>query len=150
MTLRCELLREFSEVPHCFTLQSCYGHFVHERQPDAHNLEPLAGYAGVIDEVLYRIAYLAVCIRNSEAGFALQRDLRDVAGIDPSYIQFGSAGWFWERRINTYVLQVEPERCRLEDTCPVGIDEALRLEQVRERFFRELLGIARRHRYPEG
>ncbi|MDN7023661.1 hypothetical protein FGU65_01895 [Methanoculleus sp. FWC-SCC1] len=144
------LLWEFSLVPHCFTLQSCYGHFVHERQPELHNLEPLADYADTLSDVLYRIAYLAVCIRKSEAGRALQRDLRSVAAIDPPYIQHGSAGWFWEQRINTYVLQVEPARCRLQDTCPVGISEALRLEQIRDRFFHELLMIARRHRSREG
>jgi hypothetical protein len=143
------LLREFSQIPYCFTLQSCYGHCVHERQPDLHNLEPLEGYADAIDDVLYRIAYIAVCIQNSKAGLALQHDLQGVAGIDPAYVQFGSAGWFRERHINTYVMQVEPERCKLQDTCRAGIDEALRLEHIRDRFFRELLETARKHRRPD-
>lgn len=65
-------------------------------------------------------AYPAVCIQKSKAGHALQRDLRSVAAIDPSYIRFGSAGWLWEQRINIYVLQVEPARCRLQDTWSVS------------------------------
>ena len=34
-----ELIHAFNERPYCFTLQSCYGHFVYSGQNDPHNLE---------------------------------------------------------------------------------------------------------------
>lgn len=35
-----------------------------------------------------------------------------ITAIEPDYLQFGSADWFWERWLNSYALQVEPA-CRL-------------------------------------
>ncbi len=37
-------------------------------------------------------------------------DLRQIPAIDPEYIQFGCAEWFWEAQVNSYALQVEPMR----------------------------------------
>ena len=35
------LVNGFNKLPYCFTLQSCYGHFVYNGQKDTHNLDPL-------------------------------------------------------------------------------------------------------------
>jgi hypothetical protein len=139
------LLEGFSRIPYCFTIQSCYGHFVHEHQPDEHNLEPLAGYAENIWRVTYRIAYLALCIGETGRGRRLYRDLEQITRIDPGYVQFGSADWFWERHVNSFVLQVEPERFSTKDSVELGIDEALHVEKVRDRFFEELLRVMHIH-----
>ena len=41
------LVRAFNKVPYCFTLQSCYGHFVWAEQDNPRNLEPLPAAAPV-------------------------------------------------------------------------------------------------------
>jgi hypothetical protein len=64
--------------------------------------------------------------------------LEDLTGIDPEYVQFGCAEWFWERQVNSYVLQVEPERYKMRDKVGVSFQEALHIERVRDRFFHEL------------
>jgi hypothetical protein len=141
-----ELLAEFARIPHCFTLQSCWGHFVHEKQPDTLNTAPLAPYRAEIREVYYRIAYLAVCIRDTDPGRRLFADLNNLVTIDPGYIQFGSAAWFWSRIVNSYVVQVVPERFRNRDIVEIGIEEALHIERLRDYFFAELRKIAKNHR----
>ena len=64
-----ELINALNKLPHCFTLQCCYGHFIYNGQNDPHNLEPLQ-IADTIARVEYRIAYIAFCIENSTAGRA--------------------------------------------------------------------------------
>ena len=32
-----DLINEFNQLPYCFTLQSCYGHFIYNDQKDSHN-----------------------------------------------------------------------------------------------------------------
>ena len=61
------LINGFNKLPYCFTLQSCYGHFVYNGQKDSHNLEPLP-VKDTIAKVEYRIAYIAFCIENSRLG----------------------------------------------------------------------------------
>jgi hypothetical protein len=56
-----DLINGFNKLPFCFTLQSCYGHFVYNGQKDTHNLEPLP-VKGVIAKVEYRIAYIALSL----------------------------------------------------------------------------------------
>ena len=56
-----ELVKGFSGLPYCFTLQSCYGHFLYTGQDDTYNTEPLPIDASV-DSVEYRLAYLGVLI----------------------------------------------------------------------------------------
>lgn len=139
-----DFIKKLNALPYCFSLQCCYGHFVHEGQPEGRGVEPLAKYrAGEIVE--YRIAYLAVCLQNNEEGRRLRQDLQQVAAIDPENIQFGSAEWFWAKNVNTYVLQVEPDRFRNKDTASVGIEEALHLEIVKQEFFTLLHEIITRH-----
>ncbi len=104
-----DLISGLNKIPCCFTLQSCYGHFVYNGQKDLHNLEPLP-VAGAIGKVEYRIAYIAFCIENSAAGRGLFEALKDVTFIDPENIQFCCAEWFWNKQVNSYILQVEPTR----------------------------------------
>lgn len=130
------LVRGFSRIPHCFTLQSCYGHFCVDEEQDRHNLAPLPAHD--VGPVLYRIAYVALCIENSAAGRAFRRALEGVAAADPEYVQFGSPVWFWERQVNSYSLQIEPARIVDRDSGVIGHEEALRVVAARDRIFREL------------
>ena len=91
-----DIVKSFQDLPCCFTLQSCYGHFIHEAQQDRNSTERLPISDGV-GPVSYRIAYVALCIENSPEGKELLEDLRDIPTADPEYIQFGSAEWFWAR-----------------------------------------------------
>jgi len=95
--------------------------------------------------VLYRIAYIAFVLEKSKNGFVLCRDLRTLASWNPGYIQFGSAGWFWEQSVNTYQIQVALEQEKDKDCLWVTYDEALLLEKVRDLLIRELATIARNH-----
>ena len=126
-----------ANLPYCFTLQSCYGHFLHRDQRDSQNIKPLP-ISESISSVEYRIAYIALCIQNSDLGRALSHDLREIPAMDPEYIQFGCAEWFWQRQVNSYVLQVEPGRFRTKDRITVDYQEALHIERIRNMFFGEL------------
>jgi hypothetical protein len=135
-----DVISAFSALPHCYTLQSCYGHFLHAAQRDPHSLLSLP--ASDIGAVEYRIAYIALCIEESEAGLRLRSLLHQVTEIDPAYIQFGSPNWFWEQHLNSYALQVEPERFKDRDVAIIEYDEALRVQEVRGHFFEHLREVA--------
>jgi len=90
------IIEGFSKLPYCFTLQSCYGHFLHQHQKNPKNIEPLP-ISESITRVEYRITYIALCLQNSESGRRLFHDLSKIPEIDPEYIQFGCAEWFWKR-----------------------------------------------------
>ena len=128
------LIMDFAALPYCFTLQSCCGHFLYRGQTDPGNLGPLPDgrWTGPVE---YRIAYIALCIERCDQGAALHRDMRSVAMIDPAYVQFGCAEWFWRRHVNSYILQVEPDRYRDRDAVAVPFHEARRIEKVRNEFF---------------
>ena len=131
-----DIVAGFASIPHCFTLQCCYGHFVRHPGIDEHTLEPLADrFAGT---VRYRIAYVAFCIENSRRGRALRDSLARMVEIDPGFVQFGSPDWFWERWANSYALQVEPFAHRHGDEAALGASDALHTQRIRDRFFREL------------
>jgi hypothetical protein len=132
-----DLVRSFAQLPCCFTLQSCYGHFLHHDQQERYNTEPLP-VSDSITTVQYRIAYIALCIEDSVPGRELLCDLGRIPALDPQYIQLGCAEWFWERQVNSYALQVEPRRFMYEDSACVGYAEALHIEETRSRFFAEL------------
>ena len=132
-----DLITGFANLPYCFTLQSCFGHFLLNDQSDPHNIESLPPLDQEID-VQYRIAYIAVCVQDSPTGRLLLDDLRGLCQLDPQNIQFGCAEWFWERQINSYVVQVEPERHKTKDRCMISYPEALYLEGLRKRFFKKL------------
>ena len=109
-----EIVNGFNKLPYCFTMQSCFGHFVYNTQNDLYNLDPLPTVE-TITKVEYRIAYIAFCIENSESGKKLKKALGEITSIDIENIQFCSAEWFWERQVNSYALQVEPDRLKDKD-----------------------------------
>lgn len=129
-----DLIKKINQLPYCFTLQCCYGHFVSDGRKNAHHLESLPVIASTTD-VTYRIAYIAFCIDNCTAGRRLLGSLPEITAIDPQNIQFGCAEWFWEQQVNSYVLQVEPDRFKHQDTALLDFEEARHIEKVRNAFF---------------
>ena len=138
-----EIINGFNELPYCFTLQCCYGHFLYPGQKNPDKLESLP-VTKSIDRVDYRIAYIAFCIENSGSGKRLFEALRDITLIDPDNIQFCSAEWFWKRQVNSYALQVEPDRFKHKDRALLGYKEALYIEKIRNEFFVQLGALLRR------
>ena len=132
-----ELIKDFSNLPYCFTQQCCYGHFLYNDQKDPRNFEPLPNLDN-ISKVEYRIAYIALCIRNNQQGRMLLNKLKRIPSIDPDYVQFGCGDWFWQRQVNSYALQVEPERYKRKDKTTVNFQEALQIEKVNNEFWRRL------------
>jgi hypothetical protein len=137
-----EMIRSFAKLPYCFTLQCCFGHFLYTGQVNRHNLEPLP-VSDNTTTIEYKIAYVAVCIENSRLGKELLERLGKIPALDPEYIQFGCAEWFWARQVNSYALQVEPQRFKDKDTCVVAYKEALHLEKVKQSFFIQLNQLIR-------
>lgn len=131
-----ELVAGLSALPFCFTIQSCYGHFVCSAHPAPDNLEPVP--ANAIGPVKYRIAYIALCLENSKPGRLFRTALEQVPAIDPEYIQFGSPEWFWKRCLNSFVLQVEPPQFVSKDVASVEPCEARHVQLVRDCFFARL------------
>lgn len=132
-----ELIKQINDLPYCFTLQCCYGHFLYTNQNDDHNLEPIPK-STEIKEVEYRIAYIALCIQDNLKGHELFNALKDVVKWDPEIIQFGCADWFWDRQVNSFALQVEPDRYKSLDKVTLDYEEALKIEKVRNKFFKAL------------
>ena len=132
-----DIVSGLCELPYCFPLQSCYGHFVHNHYPDPYNLEPIPT-TGDITRIEYRIAYLAICIENNSQGRELIDHLAKIPEIDPANIQFGCANWFWKRQVNSFVLQVEPERYALQDSCILNFEEAIQVEKTRNQFIKKM------------
>ncbi|MCP3685856.1 MAG: hypothetical protein GY861_24675, partial [bacterium] len=129
-----KMINGFNRLPCCFTLQSCYGHFVHDTAKDPNNLESLP-ITNSITKVEYRIAYVAFCIENSDSGRELFEALKGITTINPENIQFCCAEWFWNRQVNSYALQVEPDRFKDRDKAIIDYKEALRTEKIRNEFF---------------
>ena len=132
-----DLINGFNKLPYCFTLQSCYGHFVYDGQKDPYNLEPLP-ITNTITSVEYRIAYICLGIENSNLGRRLLESLNEITTIDPENIQFCCAEWFWKRQVNSYALQVQPDRFKHEDRSILDYKEALHIEKIRNEFFVQL------------
>jgi hypothetical protein len=131
-----ELVVAFTKLPYCFTLQSCYGHFVHAARGEPDNVAPAPEEdVGVIN---YRIAYIAFCVENSKSGRNLCSSVKLISAIDPDYVQFGSPRWFWDRYPNSYALQVEPVRYSGKDVALIDHREALHVERVRALVFSRL------------
>jgi hypothetical protein len=134
-----DLVNGFNRLPYCFTLQSCHGHFVYTGQSDPRHLGGLPA-KGIIANLTYRIAYMAFCIENSASGRWLFEALRAMTAVDPENVQFCCANWFWQRQVNSYVLQVVPDRFKCEDTASIELEEALHVERTRNQFFVRLGG----------
>jgi hypothetical protein len=140
-----DIIEGFAAIPYCFSLQSCHGHFVHEGQKDPKNVSPLSNYSKGT-EIEYRIAYIALVIQNNDEGKKLYHDLEVIVKIDPDNIQLGSVDWFWNKGdTNSYVLQVEPDRHKAEDRAIVSVEEALHLQDVRDKMFEALRKVLRKH-----
>jgi hypothetical protein len=136
-----DIVAGFAALPHCFPLQSCYGHFVCAPEQDSRTLEPVPpDYTGL---VRYRIAYIAFCLENSYRGWVLRETLARVPAIDLGYVQFGTADWFWKRSliVNSYALQVEPVAHQLKDDAILEAAEALHTQRVRDLLFTELRAV---------
>ena len=131
------LIKWFLKLPYCFTLQSCYGHFVYDGQRNTDNIEKVLKSQN-IKFVEYRIAYIALCMQDSKSGSKLFEELSMVPQIDDKYIQFGCAEWFWERQVNSFALQIEPERYSTKDKVFIDYEEALHIEIIRNKFFKKL------------
>jgi len=138
-----DLIDDLCGFPFCFTIQSCFGHFLYPRQEKPNNIEPLPS-KGKIQSVEYRIAYIAICVEDTRSGKEFLRWLKQLPEIDPHFIQFGCAEWFWERNPNSYVLQVEPAEHMLKDKCTVNFQEALHIEKVRNKFYDRLMTLVSR------
>ena len=138
-----EIVRAFARLPYCFTLQSCCGHFLYSSQKNRYNIEPLP-ISDSIDSAEYRIAYIVLCLDNNDLGRALFQDLSEIPKIDPEYIQFGCAEWFWARQVNSYALQVEPKRYMVKDRIIINYQEALHIQKIRNIFFKELKKIVQK------
>jgi len=135
-----DITKRLNELPYFFTLQCCYGHFLYAGQTDEYNLEPIQK-SNEIKEIEYRIAYLAFCIQENAEGIELLNKLKDLTIINPQNIQFGCADWFWERQINSFVLQVEPDRYKMFDKAILEYEEALHIETIRFQFFERIESI---------
>lgn len=135
-----ELINQFAKLPFCFTLQSCYGHFVYKNQNNPKNVEPLPD-SNDISNVVYRIAYIALCIQDGARGKILLEKLSNIPSIDLDYVQFGCAEWFWKKQINSYAIQVEPKRYQTKDKVSIDYKEALHIEKIRNVVFLELKKI---------
>ncbi|KPJ77849.1 MAG: hypothetical protein AMJ54_06685 [Deltaproteobacteria bacterium SG8_13] len=131
-----DIVDGLSKLAYCFTLQSCFGHFIHSKAPAADNLAPLPSKD--VGAVTYRIAYVALCLQDTTSGNRLLCSLAEVPSIAPEFVQFGSPGWFWERQVNSFALQVEPSRFADQDQATIDHAEALQVEKVRDQFFTRL------------
>jgi hypothetical protein len=129
-----ELIKKISKLDYCFSLQSCYGHFLYPGENDQLSTHPLPILNNDIS-IDYRIAYLAVCIKDNQDGESFLANLNNMTLIDPGYLQFGCAEWFWERQINSFILQVEPERFKDRDRITIDYNEAKYVENIRNQFF---------------
>ncbi len=138
------IIAALNRLPHCFTLQCCYGHFLYPGQADEHNLDPLPQGAEGIAQVKYRIAYVALCLDQGPAGRGLLADLGRITQLDPGNIQLCSADWFWQRQVNSFALQLEPERHKHRDTAMIPYSEAVYLEGLRKRLWAALAALLNR------
>lgn len=136
------IVERFAGIPHCFTLQCCFGHFLFAGNTDERNLNPLP------DEdcgtIRYRIAYIAFCLENSPAGRTLRDALERIPAAAPDDIQFCTVDWFRERYPNNFALQVEPYRLRFQDEAMLEYQEALRIQNSRGLFFTRLEEVLQR------
>jgi hypothetical protein len=61
--------------------------------------------------------------------------LKEITPIEPGNIQFCCAEWFWKRQVNSYALQVQPDRFKRKDSAILDYREALHIEKIRNEFF---------------
>ncbi|HUV61029.1 MAG TPA: hypothetical protein VMW71_02540 [Thermoplasmata archaeon] len=88
---------------------------------------------------------MAFCVQNTPSDLRLFKDPKYVAEEDSEYIQFGSASWFWNRSMNSYVLQAELVRHSSEDSFDVGTAEAARVEAARGTLYAKIVEVVDSH-----
>lgn len=129
------LVNSINSCPELFTLQCCHGHFVAENGRELTK----AGEGNRTESFVYRVAYLAVCIADSEVGREARAHLMSLpARVDPENVQFGSARWFWDQWPNSCVVQVMPERFKDLDKARISYAESRQVETIRDAFFAAL------------
>ena len=131
------IVKKLIGIPYCYTLQSCYGHFLYTNNTDPTNCNPLPKDPLHVD-IEYRISYVALCLQNNKKGRELFKLFKEFELMKPNLIQFGCADWFWERHVNSYVIQIEPERFKYVDHCVIQYDEACEIEKVKTVFWKRL------------
>jgi len=132
-----KLIQVVNSYSYCFTLQCCFGHFVYQGQENPDNFESLPVNSD-INSFEYRIAYITFCLDNNTFGQEMLAKLKGITSIDPKNIQLCSAEWFWKKQVNTYSLQVEPDRFKHKDSVILNYQEALLIEKVRNKFYDQL------------
>ena len=137
-----DVITALNDIFFCFTIQSCCGHFVFGKRKNPKNLY-LLPQTEIMGDIEYRIAYVALCVQKSESGARFLSKLSDIQRIDPRYIQFGCANWFWERHINSYVIQVEPERYSERDSARIPYREARHIEELKRDVFVRIHSLAK-------
>jgi hypothetical protein len=131
-----QIIAEFTDLPYCFTLQSCVGHFVYANGHTIESLDPIPN--NDVSLITYRISYFAFCIQNSAQGMRLLSNFSKIPSIDTEYVQFGSPEWFWQRQRNSFALQVMPVRFANKDKAIIDYREALRIQKIRDEFIDHL------------
>jgi hypothetical protein len=140
-----DIVQDFLQLPHCYTVQSCCGHFVVPGD-DGQGVTMLDPGPRPPETGLYQLAYVAVVIENSGPGRELYHRLSEFPKLSKAFIQWGSATWFWNEQgyLNSYVLQVEPVRFKHLDRFTMDEQEARDWLAARELFWTALRGMLRR------
>ena len=126
------LMKNLNRLPYLFTLQCCHGHLF---TADNKEITDFEGFNGS-DEVEYRLAYIAFCIENSPLGKSFMEELKQVPSrLEEHTVHFGSAQWFWDQWVNSYILQVMPLRFKDQDKAVLNLPEAKRIIALRDTFF---------------
>ncbi len=134
------LIQDLAKLSYCFTLQSCYGHFLNQGDESFTNVES-EEFLKESTQIEYRIAYIALSIQRNERGEQLLKDLKSIEEINPEYIQLGCAEWFWKRQLNSFIVQIEPKNYQTKDRVCLNFREALKVERIRNKAFNHLKKI---------
>jgi len=126
------LIKDLNKLPYLFTLQCCHGHFLTTDDEEISDF----GLLGSINKVEYRLAYIAFCIENSPSGKKFAQQLKDISlTVEQGLVQFCSAQWFWDQWVNSYALQIMPQRFKDKDSVVIDFHEAEKIKQARDIFF---------------
>lgn len=136
------LVADLNRLPHCFTLQCCYGHFVGEGDQDPRSLKPPPPMGK--RSLQYRLAYVAFAISDDDRGRAFLEAVHDLRDLDPRYIQVGSADWFWDRQVNSFVIQIGPRKMRKVDFMDLDGKQVRHVSHVRTQLFRRFAALVER------
>lgn len=129
------LINKLNTLPYLFTLQCCFGHFLSDENKEISEFDKFLPST----KVTYRLAYIAFCIENSPSGKNFVTQINDTLPVvGPELVQFCSAHWFWDQWINSYALQVMPERFKDQDIAVIDFHEIVTIQQARDLVFEHL------------